>query len=303
MSHRHDEEPSIPMGLRLTISRLASSGTRAAAARALALLAVFGFLLTMIIVIASGGAPDRWFFVLLVWALFVYVPLRILLEAAQTFAPVLRRTLAAQAAGRAGRYATRSGLELMVDSLFEREVVMPRVATPVHAEKAKAGAVAVLARAGGEAGLHSAASVCLGAVDRWVTWVGEWAARDAGQNIQARWGEVRALAAMAAMTRVLLAAYEDRAAAAFGEPDGPLADPAEFLDACLDYCDTLALEVEITPWPEPALNLPHPPGGADEVRQAWKTFVETGPPALHVRSVFVEALLTASSPPARSSAS
>lgn len=290
------------MGLRLTISRLASSGTRASAARALAVFAILGFVLTMLVVVAAGGTLEQWLFVLLVWVLFVYVPLRILLEAAQTLAPRLRRRLAAQAAGHPRRYATRQGIELMVDRLFERAVVMPRIVMPVHAETARAGAAAVLARAGDAAGWRGAAGACLGAVDRWVTWVGEWAAGETGGNIQARWGEVRALAAMAAMTRVLLAAYEDRTGTPFADTDGPLADPVAFLDACLDYCDDLALQVEVVPWPEPPLGLPLPPASADEVHAAWKTFVETEPPAVAARTAFVDVLLSVSSPPVRPSA-
>lgn len=290
------------MGLRLTISRLASSGTRASAARALAVFAVLGFVLTMLVVVAAGGPAERWLFILLVWALFVYVPLRILLEAAQTLAPRLRRRLAVQAAGHPRRYATRQSIELMVDRLFERAVIMPRIVTPVHADKARAGAVAVLARAGDTAEWRGAAGACLGAVDRWVAWMGGWAAGETGGNIQARWGEVRALAAMAAMTRVLLAAHEDRTGAPFAGADGPPADPVEFLDACLDYCDELALQVEVMPWTEPPLGLPLDPGGADELHTAWKTFVDTEPPAVAARTAFVDVLLSVSSPPARPSA-
>src|SRR4030067_1144754 len=81
------------MGLRLLISRLASADVRRSAARALALLTVAGFILTMIVLAASGRALNLWLFVLLVWALFIYIPLRILLEAAQTLAPALRQRL------------------------------------------------------------------------------------------------------------------------------------------------------------------------------------------------------------------
>lgn len=288
------------MGLRLTISKLAAPGARSSAARALAILSAIGYGLTLLILAARGRA-EQWFFVLLVWALFVYLPLRIVLEAAQTLAPRLRRTLAARAAGQPGRYATRSGIELMVDALFERTVVMPRITTPVHAEKARTGAVAVLMQFRDEAGWRRATSGCLGTLDAWVTWLGRWAAQRAGANIQARWGEVRALAAMAAMTRVLLAAYEDRGGRRFGEADGP-ADVAEFLDTCLDYCDDLALDVEVAPWSLPPLGLPLAEASTDELRTAWRTFVETTPPALEARTAFT-ALLGAFSPPAPPSAS
>lgn len=281
------------MDLRLSLSRLASAETRAAAGRGLAILCAVGFGLTMIVLVAAGGrAADQWFFVLLVWALFVYIPLRILLEAAQTFAPALRRRLIAKAATQSGRYASRSGIELMVDGLFEREVVMPRITTPIQRAKAKDGAVAVLTKAEAiDGGLRGAAGDCLASVEGWVAHLGSWAASE-GQNIQARWGEVRALAAMAAMTKVLIAAHEDRGGAAFGSGNGQVADPAEFLDACLDYCDDLALEVDVVPWEERPLTLPLRPGRAEELRAAWKTFVDTGPPALDARAMFIQLLFS-----------
>lgn len=290
------------MGLRLTITKLASPGTRAAAARALAVLTAVGFVLTMLIIVAAGNAAEQWFFVLLVWVALVYLPLRILLEAAHTFAPALRRALAAQASEQPGRHATRADVELMVEQLFERAVVMPRIATPVHADKAKAGAVALLVQAGDETGWRRATRGCLGAVDRWVTWLGQWAAQE-GASIQARWGEVRALAALAAMTRVLLAAEKDRGGQPWGEGDASVPDTAEFLDTCLDYCDDLALQVEVAPWSWPPLGLPLPQESADELRSTWRTFVETTPPALEARAAFTALLLRVSCPPAQPTAS
>ena len=285
------------MGLRLLISRLVSADTRRSAARALALLTAAGFILTMIGLAASGRALDLWLFVLLVWALFVYVPLRILLEAAQTLAPVLRRRLGAEAHRGTRRRAARPEIELMVDTLLEREVVMPRITTPREAGKARDGASAVLVRAGADDGaLRSAAGDCLAAVDRWVSALARWAERDAGQNIQARWSEVRALAGLAAMTKVLIAAYEDRAAAGFTQGNG-------FLDACLDYCDDLALDVEVRRWDEPALGLPLPEVRAEQIHAAWRTYTETGAPALEARTGFVDTLLSPSSRPARPSVS
>jgi len=292
------------MGLRLLISRLASADVRRSAARALALLTVAGFILTMIVLAASGRALNLWLFVLLVWALFIYIPLRILLEAAQTLAPALRQRLGAEGHRGARRRAIRPEIELTVDTLLELEVVMPRIATPREAGKARDGASAVLVRAGADDGaLRSAAGDCLAAVDRWVSAMARWAERDTGQNIQARWSEVRALAGLAAMTKVLIAAYEDRAAAAFTQGNGPLSDPAGFLDACLDYCDDLALDVEVRRWDEPALGLPLPEVQAEQIHAAWRTYTETGAPALEARMGFVDTLLSPSSRPARPSVS
>jgi len=279
------------MSLRLSLSKLASAEARQVASRLLAILSVAGFALTLVVVVAAGGRPDAWVFVLLVWALFVYLPLRILLEAAQTLAPALRRRLVAQAAAQPGRYGTRPGIELMVDGLFERAVVLPRIATPVQAAKARDGAVAILGRARAEAAvLREVAVDCLASVDRWTADLGARAAGDARQSIQARWGEVRALAALAAMTKVLIAAYEDRSGMPFGRGDGPLPDPAGFLDACLDYCDTLALEVDALPWEEASLRLPLDAPRAEEIRQAWTRYAETGAPAREARNAFLATL-------------
>ena len=293
---------SVHMGVRLLISRLASAQTRASAARGLGVLCGLGFLITLVVLAARGGL-ERWFFALLVWALFVYAPLRIMLEAAGTLAPTLRRRLAAEAAGDARRFASPAGTELAVDRLLEQKVVMPRIATPVQREKARDGAIAVRralrARAGG---VPAAIDVALGCLDRWVADIGPWAQREAGQNIQLRWREVRALAAMAAMTKVLLAADETAKGTSGGPHDRAGGGLARFLDACLDYCDDLALEVDVPVWEEPALDLRISPTLAQGVRDAWKVFAETGAPALEARKAFID-LLLASPRPTRSTVS
>lgn len=289
-----------PMGLRLILSRLASAQTRTVATRALAMLCVTGYVLTLLVLFATGGTLGQWFFVLLVWVLFVYAPLRILLEAAQTLAPALRRRLFGQAAGDPRRYASRSSVEVMVDGLFDRNVVMPRIAAPVQGIKAREGATAVLVRAdqaGG--GLRGAVADCLASLDRWVA---EASARasEGRTNIQARWSEVRALAALAAMTRVLTAVDEDRSG--LGERT---AQSVTFLDACLDYCDDLALEVDAPAWDASSLHLIISEARAAGIRNTWRAFCETPSPALEARGAFVDTLLNApvSSPPTRSTAS
>lgn len=279
------------MNLRVTLSKLAAPEARRSVAQALAFLCVVGYLLTFLVMFASGAGLRRWFFALLVWALFIYVPLRILLEAFQTIAPGIRRNLIAQTAGQAGRYGSRTSIELMVDGWFDRQVVMPRIATPIQGTKAREGATAVLVQARGDPGMaRDAAVICLATVERWVTDLEPWAAREAVENVQARWADVRALAALAALTKVLLAAYADRAGASFtsGRIGGELA--GAYLDACLDYCDILALEVEVTPWTEPPLNLEIDPARSDQTRAAWQTFCDTTSPALEARTAFVNAL-------------
>lgn len=291
------------MDIRLLVSRLSSAQTRTSAARALGWLCAAGAVLTILALAAAGRGLRPWLFVVLVWALFVYIPLRILLETAQTFGPALRRRLGASAERQPGQYTSGPGIELAVERLFEREVVMPRIATPREVGKVREGAAAVLVRTGTDDGrLRAAAGDCLAAVDRWVTSIGGWAARDAGQNIQARWGAVRALAAMAGMTKILLAASRERSGP-LAAGNGPVADPSGFLDDCLDYCDELALQVDVPAWPAPPLELPLAEGRAVRLREAWTAYAQTGAPALESRDVFLEALLNPSSRPAPPTAS
>lgn len=278
------------MGLRLLISRLASAQTRGAAARGLATLCGLGLLIT-IIVLAARGALERWFFALLVWVLLVYVPLRIALEAAGTLAPALRRRLAVEAVRDTGRFSATVGTEFTVDRLLDREVVMPRIATPLQREKAREGALAVLLALRGKAGgLPATVVTALGCLDHWVTDIGPWAQREAGQNIQIRWREVRALAAMAAMTKILVAA-DDAAADDPRGSAGEMRKRVEFLDACLNYCDDLALEVDVRLWDEPPLPPRITVERAVAIRDAWRVYAETGAPALESRKAFLDLLL------------
>jgi hypothetical protein len=145
-----------------------------------------------------------------------------------------------------------------------------------------------------------AASTTLACVDRWVTEIGPWTQREAGQNIQARWREVRALAALAGMTRILVELAPGRAAPASDgaethAPDGR-SRSREFLDACLDYCDDLALEIDVQPWMDAGSGLSISPTRAAALRDAWRTYAETGAPALDARRAFVTLLLQPADP-------
>jgi hypothetical protein len=275
------------MGVRLLLSRLASAQTRGAAARGLAVGCGIGFLGTLV-VLAAQGRLERWFFALLAWALFGYAPLRILLEAAGTLAPALRRRLAVETEADA-RPHSAAGVELTVDRVLEQQVIMPRIATPLQREKARDGALAVLLAVRGMSdGLPKAAAAALACVDRWVTEIGPWAQREAGQNIQARWREVRALAAMAAMARVLIELVPERVT--------PSHEDHEFLDACLDYCDELALEMDVQPWTGAALGLSISATRAAALRDAWRTYSETGAPALEARRAFIALVVQPAEP-------
>ncbi len=282
---------------RFWLSRLAEGRARRTATRWLALFALAGFALTLLFLVATGRGSGRWFFVLSIWLGLVFLPLWLVTQAFQSIGPSLRRGLMAGLAGRADRYRHPTTVTVVVEDLFERAVVMPRIATPEQAQKAREAASALVLRAGRSAGgLATALSNCLATVEEWTRALSRWAASDAAGNIQARWAEVRALAALTALTQTLLAVSEDQAG-----QEAPLlppgADPDRvrlhaFLDAVLNYCDDLALQVEVLPWTEPSLGLAGPPPGAVEtLRGAWQRYVETAPPAPSALDAFMRLTL------------
>jgi len=282
------------MIFRRLLSTLTNVVSRQTTARALGVICVVGYIATLATMVASGAGLQRWFFALLVWAVLVYVPLRIVLEAIHTLAPALRTKLIAQTVTRSDRYASRGTIELVVDGLIADTVVMPRIATPAQHDKVKDGAVAILMRVreDGDVAVARAAQRCLAAVERRVTQSASWSAEQAAHNIQARWATVRALAALAGTTRVLIAAFEDRSGQKFSA--GPVDDTraVSYLEACLDFCDQLALEVDVAPWTEPALHLDIAPALRDRIWDAWKTYADTPSPAPTSRQALVDTVLT-----------
>lgn len=279
------------MNIRVALSKLASAEARQTAGRLLLYACAAGFLLTLTVMVATGVGVRRWFFALLAWTLFVYLPVRILLEAFQTIALGVHRHLVMEAAGQPDRYRNQSFVDLIVADLFEREVVMPRIAKPSQGAKAREVAVAVLLRASRKDGarLRETAIRSLAAVEMWIIDLADWSARLVPNNIQARWADLRALASLAALTKILIAAYQDQSGDAFATP-GMDGTADGYLDACLDYCDQLALEVTVAPWTEPSLPLTVPRQQSDLLRQRWRTFCETASPAREAREAFVNAV-------------
>lgn len=282
------------MVFRRLLSTLTDAGSRQTTARALGVICVVGYIATLWTMAASGAGLRRWFFALLVWAVVVYIPLRIVLEAIYSLAPSLRTKLIAQTVTRSDRYASRGTIELVVDGFIADAVVMPRIATPAQHGKVKEGAVAILmgVRHDGDAAAARAAQRCLAVVERWVSQSASWSAGQAAHNIQARWATVRALAALAGMTRVLIAAFEDRSGRKFSVGPVDSARATAYLEACLDFCDQMALEVDVAPWTEPALHLDVPPALRDRIWEAWKTYADTPSPALGARQALVELVRT-----------
>lgn len=280
------------VSVRFWLSRLGEGRTRRAATRWLFLAAFAGFGITLLFFMATGRGTGRWFFLLVVWIGLIFLPLWLLTQAFQSIGPALRRALAAGLVGQGDRYRHPSNVTLVVEDLFDRVVVMPRISTPEQGSQAREAAAALVTRAarhGASGGLARALRNCLATLEGWTRELSRWAAADAAENIQARWAEVRALAALAALAKTLLAVSQDQGRRAL-PPVGPAGDPDQvhaFLDAVLDYCDELALQVEVLPWTELPLGLT----ASVSVREPWQRYVETPPPAPSALEAFLRAAL------------
>ncbi len=282
------------MSIRYWLSRLGEARHRRTAIRWLLILTLGGFGLTMFVLIATGRGTGRWFFALAVWLALIFIPLWLVTQVFQTLGPSLHRRLTARLTGREDRYRHPSTVTLIVEDLFERQVVMPRIATPVTAQKARQAAVALVVRANRQGDaletLRSSLTRCLVEVEAWARDVGGWAAAAAPENIQARWETVRALAALAALSKTLVAVYEDRA----GGTLWPHLDGRSlhmFLDSTLDFCDDLAIQVEVGAWEEPPLDLPPDPAAPAQIRQAWQHYADTPEPAPTALEAFLAVVL------------
>lgn len=275
------------MGLKVLFSRLADPASRRSAERWLLAFTALGFIVTLLGLARGGAIGNRWFFAAVVWVAFLYIPLRILLEVAGTWGRDLRRSLTAEIVTRADRYGSPAAVELVVDYLFGRDVVMPHIAQPMHTAKVKEAAAGVLTRATRRGDtppvVEAAAITSLAVVARWVERLAmESAVAQGGtEPIQTQWAGVRAAATLAALTTVLLAAYQDMT-------DRPLVlagvspeDMRRFLDDCLDFCDQMALNLEGPRWQETAF-LAAPTleeTAAAEIMEAWRAYCSTPPPA------------------------
>jgi hypothetical protein len=283
-----------PIDLRPLLSHLADPEARRAAGRWVLAACAAGFVVSLIVLAGLGYGLDRWVFVLLVWGALVFVPLRIAIEAAQTFGARARRAVAAEAATDPRRYERAAYLPFVVHALAGRAAPPPRICTPLHARQAAEAAVAILGRIGaspGAADAHrGAVQALLAAVAHAASTVGATATGAAAGNIQARWDGARALGGLSVLTSLMGAAFDDR----WGRPpdlpelNGRRLD--DYLASALDYCDEAALEVEALPWTEPPL-APPAADHAGEVVAAWEGFVAAGLPAPRALATFLDILL------------
>lgn len=290
------------MFLQRWLAKLASPDARRTAQLWLLGTTLSGLALTLLLLALLGILAERWFVAAAAWIVLFYLPVRTLLETSTVWGDRLKRSLVEEVRRRADRYRSRGSLALMVEWLFDRDVLMPRIAKPEASEKAKAAAVATIWRAvrtgNPPEALQRATTLCIGVVNRWTEHLAleVSVAPGAAQNIQATWSGTRALAALAALTAVLTGAYEDMTGETFtlGSLDGE--QIRTFLNECMDYCDQVAFHLEGPPW-EPPLPLRR---ATEELREeialaltaAWQEYLaKTGPASQRSLEQFVRTLL------------
>ncbi len=278
------------------LSHLADADARKAAARWLFALCAIGFAASLAGLVALGYGLERWVFVLLVWAVLVFVPLRILIESLQTVGAGMRRTVAGRVAADPRRYDDPALLPVVVRALFDRAVILPRICRPQHAQQVREAAAAIIGRTAGRAdaaeGLRGAIRTLLAAAAQEAAAVSATATGSAAENIQARWEGARALGALGGLVRLLAAAHADRWGVGPAVPELGGRDLNEYLDGVLDYCDEAALQVDALPWTEPPLASGVPAAEVEEIRITWRAFLAAGTPAPRALAAFVNTMLS-----------
>jgi hypothetical protein len=280
---------------RLLLSQLADRDTRTAAGWWLLAFCAAGFAVTLGILVWRGAGLDRWVFVLLVWGVLVFVPLRIALESMQTLGVGMRHAVAGRVSANPRRYDDPIMLPVTVRALAERDALLPRICLPQHARQAREAATALVARTGTGAAAASrhrrAIAALVAATADEAAALSASATGSAADNIQARWDAARALGALGALVRILVAAYTDRWGVPPAVPELAGRDLREYLDALLDYCDEAALQVDALPWTEPPLDAEASHERLEEVRQTWRAFLAAGLPAPRALEAFVSTVL------------
>jgi hypothetical protein len=301
------------MTIRYALSRLSRPDARRAFGRTWLGLCLAGAAATVLVV----GAR-LLFFVAVVWLVCVFAPVRIAIEALHVLGPRIRARMYHDLSGRRDRYKTREDIALMVEAHFGREVHMPRLAPPVLEAKVVEAAARLCGRAflrgTGSSGVDRVATTCAGLLGRWVGTIaasergaapvsrppkGEAAGGDGdgpaphalwnpGASIQDQWVTLRAVAGLAALTKVLVAVAEDSATRSI-EGGASMRAAAE---AAMDYADQIGLRLEGPPW-EDAAGLPAPfmsPSVIGRLAGTWTEFCAAPQPAPRRLSAFVDAL-------------
>lgn len=255
------------------------------------------------------------FFIVTIWLLCLFAPVRIAVEVLHTVGPRIRKRMHLDLERRADRYTTREETTLRVEALFGRDVQMPRIAPPDLRAKIMEAAARLTDRAfrGGEGplGVLRVTTTCGSLLVRWVETIaaGEGAtvpaspgsltppARagngadppalwDPKASIQDQWVTLRAVAALAALTKTLAAVYEDSTGQVL---DGGTALRAA-ADAAMDYADQIGLRLEGPAWEETA-GVPRTmlsPDLVTRLAETWTAFCTAPPPAPRRLLAFLE---------------
>ncbi|HEV2438870.1 MAG TPA: hypothetical protein VGX97_02255 [bacterium] len=289
------------MTLRYALSRLERPDARRAFGRTWLWICLAGAAATL----AADQGRD-FFLVLVAWIVCVYAPVRIAVETLQTVGPRWKSSLQQRLLARPDRYTSPEDITLMVELFLTRDVRAPRLTPRDLGPKvitAAARLCGVTLRAGGAAGLRRATTRCASLLDRWVGTIaaGEGAPSAAGQDgaapaalwdsrasIQEQWGTLRAVAGLAALTKVLIAVYEDSAGRAL---EGGAAIQTE-ADAAMDYTDQIGLRLDGPAW-EDVPGVPQeglPLETASRAAETWLAFFSGPLPAPRRLAAFVDAV-------------
>lgn len=288
------------MDAELLLSRLADASARRSAARWLLALCGLGSAASLATLAAMGFGLDRWLFVVVVWAVLIFVPVLILMQAAPSLTAGLRRRTAARIVAHPRRYEIPAYLQVVVDELAARALTLPRICHPVHRQQAAEAAVAILARAAGRpdvpGALRAAIGVLVAATARATTALSSAAAGEAAESIQTRWDGARALGALAALTTILAAAYADRWSQPPNLPELQGESLEEYLGSVLDYCDEAALQVDALPWVGPEVASAVQDAALGDVALCWRAYIAAGLPAPRALEAFAASVLPAPAP-------
>ncbi|HET8678705.1 MAG TPA: hypothetical protein VFM39_01195 [bacterium] len=290
-------EQSSAVDIRILLGRFADDASRRALARGLLIVCVIGFAASIAVLAVLGYGTDRWMFVLVVWTVFLFIPLRIAIETLQTVGLRLRDAALEHITSDPRRYDRPEALALLIEHLFIRHATLPRIAKPAQGQKAREAAAAILRRVGSAGGaaeqLRAAIRAALAAAEVEAVALSASASGPGAEDIQSRWEGARALGALGALIQVLTAAHRDR----WGDPPSPpeLDGRAltEYVEAVLDYCDEAALNVDAVPWTEPLLRSSPHAADAEEIRASWRAFVVAGTPSPRALQGFLTTVLPA----------
>lgn len=290
-------EQGSAVDIRLLLGRFADDASRRALARWLLIACGLGFAASIAALAILGYGTDRWMFVLVVWAVFLYIPLRIAIETLQTVGLRLRDAAMEQITSDPRRYERPEVLAVLLEHLFIRHATLPRIAKPGHGQKAREAAAAILRRAGSTDGaaerLRAVIRAALAAAEVEAVALSASASGPRADDIQSRWEGARTLGALGVLIQVLVAVYQDRWS---GLPSIPELDGrvlTDYMEAVLDYCDEAALNVDALPWTEPLLRSSPRAADAEQIRASWRAFVAAGTPSPRALQSFLTTVLPA----------